>query len=220
MKVLFTRLTVGESIRMKTRDQLVGIINYGASNLLSIENALSFLGVQSFRVSDKDGLIKAERLVLPGVGSFASGMKQLLYKDLVSPIRDVVQDGKPILGICLGMQLLASCGTEGGDTEGLNLIPGEVQRLDTKERIPHVGWNSVSIKKSTELLADICDDSDFYFVHSYYFNSQDTSAVCGLCSYGTVFPAIVQKGNVYGVQFHPEKSHKAGIRIIRNFLDT
>jgi len=204
---------------MKDQSQVVGIINYGASNLLSIENALSFLGVQSFRVSDKDGLMKADRLILPGVGSFASGMNQLLYKDLVDPIRGVVQDGKPMLGICLGMQLLASCGYEGGYTKGLDLIPGEVQRLDTNERIPHVGWNSVSIKQYSALVADICDGSDFYFVHSYYLNSKDPSTVGGLCSYGTVFPAIVQKGNVYGVQFHPEKSHKAGLRMISNFLD-
>jgi len=197
----------------------VGIVDYGASNLLSIKNALDFIGAQTIRVRTPEDFERAERFILPGVGSFSSGMEELTARGLVDSIKSIAQDGKPLLGICLGMQLLATNGTEGGWTQGLGLIAGEIVRLDTEQRVPHVGWNSVSRVRNTELTKGIKSLTDFYFLHSYRFKCDEEEIMSDSCSYGETFPAIIQEGKVYGVQFHPEKSHHAGLALLQNFLD-
>lgn len=203
----------------RTSEDKVGIIDYGASNLLSIENAFAYLGFSTFRVNTAEEVKRAHRLILPGVGAFSTGMEQLSKRGLVGPIKDAASDGKPILGICLGMQLLGTSGYEGGYTRGLDLIKGEVRKIDTNERLPHVGWNNVDVARKNKLTEGLSGEPDFYFVHSYCFSTDDDESVIGNCFYGKTFPAIIQLSNIYGVQFHPEKSHKTGLKLISNFME-
>ena len=201
----------------------VAIVDYGMGNLGSVSGALTGLGAQATIVQHPRELAGADRLILPGVGSFAEGMAHLCEHGWFAAIRAEVQTGKPLLGICLGMHLLATRGTEGGDVAGLDLIPGEVRRLDTLgcgERIPHVGWNSVRpLSQAGGLLAGIPDGTDFYFVHSYAFRVAQESDVLASANYGVPFSAVLGRGHVFGTQFHPEKSSRAGFRLLRNFLD-
>lgn len=202
---------------------MVAIVDYGMGNLASVSGALAELGVPAIIARQPSQLAAADRLILPGVGSFAEGMANLNKHGWVDAIHREVESGKPLLGICLGMQLLASRGTEGGENEGLNLIPGEVKRLDTlgcNQRIPHVGWNSVRVLgHEGGLFAGIPDATDFYFVHSFAFHAAAAKDVRAEADYGVPFPAAVGCGHVSGTQFHPEKSSRAGFRLLRNFLD-
>lgn len=200
----------------------VALIDYGLGNLGSVRRAIAELGADPHLAAAPGELRSADRVILPGVGSFADGMKLLDAGGWIGAIREEAAKGKPVLGICLGMQLLASRGTEGGDTEGLDLIAGTVvglQTLGCSLRIPHVGWNEITVRDpSCELLDDIPCGTDFYFVHSYAFTPQDPEHVRATTAYGPPIPAVVANGNVAGTQFHPEKSSKAGFRILRNFL--
>jgi glutamine amidotransferase len=165
---------------------------------------------------------QAERLILPGVGAFTDGMRNLRSLGLDKTISDLVLNRKrPILGICLGMQLLATKGTEGGETAGLDILPGEVVRLENgsdKERIPHVGWNEVAIVRQAALFAQIPDKSDFYFVHSYHLKPYDEQNIVGTTQYCGHFVSAINSGNVWGVQFHPEKSGPLGKLLLKNFI--
>lgn len=200
----------------------VAIINYGMGNLGSVRRAFDDLGADSVIVNDPAALHDAHRIVLPGVGAFAEGMAHLLQGGWRNALQEaVLEQGKPLLGICLGMQMLASEGHEGGRTPGLGLIPGQVSRLDElgcSLRIPHVGWNEVRYVQEDVLFGGIPDASDFYFVHSYAFMPQDRKHLVATVPYGIDLTAVVRHGNVFGCQFHPEKSSKAGRRLLGNFL--
>ncbi|MFZ2301364.1 MAG: imidazole glycerol phosphate synthase subunit HisH [Gallionella sp.] len=200
----------------------VAIVNYGMGNLASVRRAFEDIGADAYIANHPDDLDKADRVVLPGVGAFAEGMRYLREGGWVEVLQDVViRQRRPMMGICLGMQMLASVGHEGGLTGGLGFIPGEIKRLDMlgcKLRIPHVGWNEVEYKTSDALFREIPDLSDFYFVHSFVFESENDKHLMATTRYGCTFAAVVKKDNVYGCQFHPEKSSKAGRQLLKNFM--
>jgi glutamine amidotransferase len=200
----------------------VAIINYGMGNLASVRRALEDLGAEAYIADHPAALYEANRIVLPGVGAFSQGMKSLVDSGWFDALHDVVdRQHKPLLGICLGMQMLASAGEEGGPTRGLGFIPGKVSRLDTLGcglRLPHVGWNDVSFKSHDALLGRIPDGSDFYFVHSYALVPERPEYVLATTGYGCELAAVVRNQNIFGCQFHPEKSSKAGRELLRNFL--
>lgn len=200
----------------------IAIINYGMGNLGSVGRALEELGGDVIIANHPSALYDVNRIILPGVGAFGEGMAHLEQGGWSEALRELVTDhGKPLLGICLGMQMLASEGHEGGLTPGLGLIPGQVRRLDDLGctlRIPHVGWNEVKYSRGDILFEGIQDASDFYFVHSYAFVPQHEEHLLASVPYGVDLSAVVRNGNVFGCQFHPEKSSKAGRRLLRNFL--
>ncbi len=201
---------------------MVTIIDYGMGNVASVKNALSFLGVNSIISNQAKDLEQATHLILPGVGAFGDGMDRLKEFNLAEMLeKEVLEKKKPFLGICLGMQLLAEEGEEGGLHRGLGWIKGKVRRfnIDQKKfRIPHVGWNDVSIKNSSVLFQNI-DPKIFYFVHSYFLVPEDPEIVAATCKYGEEFTAAVQKDNIFGAQFHPEKSQKSGLALLKNFIN-
>jgi glutamine amidotransferase len=201
----------------------VAVVNYGMGNLGSVRRALEDLGVEAILAGHPGVLDDADRIIVPGVGAFGEAMAALRQGGWVDALRrQVHEEGKPLLGICLGMQLLASIGEENGLDEGLDLVPGRVRRLDTlgcSLRIPHVGWNDVQFDDDTPLFRQIPQETDFYFVHSYAFDAEDPRDVCATSTYGVPFTAAVRRERVVGTQFHPEKSSKAGRRVLQNFLD-
>jgi glutamine amidotransferase len=201
---------------------MLAVIDYGAGNLRSVLHALNHLGVSNLRlVHAPDELRGADKIILPGVGAFGAGMQQLHKQGLVQPLRDAISAGVPYLGICLGMQFLFETSDEMGDHEGLGVLPGSVTRFPERDnlKVPHMGWNQLTPTRPSPLLKGIDQDSYAYFVHSYYCvpaNREDT--LINVC-YGDDFCAGVQRDNVYGVQFHPEKSQKTGLRILSNFME-
>lgn len=200
----------------------VAIIDYGLCNLDSIRRAVEMCGADAFVTAEPDTLASANLLILPGVGAFGVAMSNLQARGMDEAIRVQVAAGIPLLGICLGMQLLASRSAEGGDFAGLNLIPGDVLLLKEHspgERIPHIGWNSVRYEGGNDpLLQDISSDTDFYFVHSYHVACVDASSAVASTPYCGGFTSVIRKGHVAGTQFHPEKSQQAGFRLLSNFL--
>ncbi len=200
----------------------VVIVNSGVANLDSINRALSECGARTVVTSDPTVVEKADRLVLPGVGSFATAMHNLNSLGLSAAIRNLLQKRQaPFLGICLGMQLMATAGEEHGGAGGLDLIAGNVVPLkagDPQERIPHMGWNEITARKPSPLLADIADGTDFYFVHSFHFVCDDPADVLATTNGYGGFTAVIQRGNVMGTQFHPEKSQRAGFKLLQNYL--
>jgi imidazole glycerol-phosphate synthase subunit HisH len=198
---------------------MIGIIDYGMGNLRSVFNALDFLNAKSKIISNPSEFSGLSHLIIPGVGSFSKAMKNFREKEFVEPVYEFAKSGKQILGICLGMQLLADCGYEPEKTNGLGLIKGEVIKFNRIEhRIPHMGWNSINIKKENKLFEGIKKEADFYFVHSYYFVPENESDVLTRTNYGIEFTSAVSKDNITGFQFHPEKSQKQGLKILENFI--
>ena len=201
----------------------VAIVNYGMGNLGSVRRALEDLGAQVFIAEHPAALFESRRVVLPGVGSFAEGMARLNDGGWVDTLRKLVlEERRPLLGICLGMQMLATRGEEHGGSDGLGLIAGAVRRLDTLGctlRIPHVGWNDVKLVADTPLFSHIPAQSDFYFVHSFAMQAERPEDVVATVNYGVDVVAAVRHRDVFGTQFHPEKSSKAGRQLLRNFLD-
>jgi glutamine amidotransferase len=200
----------------------VAIVNYGMGNLGSVRRALEELHAQVAIAEHPVALFDANRIVVPGVGAFGEGMARLRAGGWVDALRGQVEAGKPLLGICLGMQMLGTSSAENGFSEGLGFIPGDVRRLDAlgcSLRIPHVGWNEVGFSDGARLFGQIPQGTDFYFVHSYALAPDDPKDVCARTTYGAPFAAAVQRGHVFGTQFHPEKSSKAGRQILKNFLD-
>lgn len=198
------------------------IIDYGMGNLLSVQRAIEECGFEAIISSDPCDANKATHLILPGVGAFEDGMKNLIQTGWANSIKEYVLSGKPLLGICLGMQLMMTKGYEGRLCEGLDLIEGEVVRLvpaDVKEKIPHVGWNEVRFKNDSSLFDQIMDGSDFYFVHSYHVIPKYSDHVLATSDYCGEFVSVVKNKNVYGVQFHPEKSGKKGFKLLTNFFE-
>lgn len=198
------------------------IIDYGMSNLGSIKRAIEECGSSPIISDNPKDLENATHIILPGVGSFADGMKNLNTLGWTPAIQEYVKKRNiSILGICLGMQLLADIGYEGSETLGLGLIPGKVIKLKTiesTERIPHIGWNEVIKKKDNCLLNNIPDKTDFYFVHSYYFKPSNINDVVAITPYCGEFTSIIAHKNIFGVQFHPEKSLTAGFQVLKSFL--
>lgn len=202
---------------------MIGIIDYGMGNLHSVYKAFKRIGAEAEIVNSSHSITKYEKIVLPGVGNFKMGMENLISAGFVDPIKDMVLGEKiPLLGICLGMQLLTSSSEE-GDVEGLNLIDAKTihfKNLNIPEdlKIPHIGWNNIRNMTHSELLKG-CDNETFYFVHSYAVICNNKADVICETNYGVKFHSGIQKGNIYGVQFHPEKSHKSGLRILQNFVN-
>ena len=201
----------------------LAIINYGMGNLQSVANAFSVLGCQAQVTSRPEDLRMAERIVLPGVGAFGDGMDALQAAGWIDVLEEEVRHkGKPFLGLCLGMQLLATTGTEHGRHAGLNWIPATVERIESDDpaiRVPHIGWNDVWFSKKDGLYSGLGDSEVFYFVHSYVLCSEDTTVISGFCSHGIEFAASVEMDNILATQYHPEKSQKAGLKVLQNFLN-
>ncbi len=197
------------------------VIDYGAGNLRSVMHALYHLKVDKVRLGrEPRDLRGADKLILPGVGAFGAGILQLRRQGLIAPIKDAVQGGVPYLGICLGMQYLFEFSDEMGMHEGLGILPGYVTRFpdDLGVKVPHMGWNQLAIQRPSPLLEGIEVGSYAYFVHSYYCVPAKGDDTLLSADYGVPFTAAVQRDNVYGVQFHPEKSQHVGLRILSNFL--
>lgn len=200
----------------------VGIIDYNICNLNSVIRAFEEINVEVKIVTSKKNIYDCSHLVLPGVGSFQKGIENLNNLDLVIVLMEWVKSGKPLLGICLGMQLLADIGYEFTETEGLGLIEGSIMKLRSDHEkfiLPHVGWNSVENKGSNTLLKNIDDNNSFYFVHSYGYKETTPYYVKGLSNYFTSIVSIIEKENIFGVQFHPEKSQKKGLKLLKNFIE-
>ena len=200
----------------------VAIIDYGLCNLDSIRRAVEMCGGEPFITDDPESLSSANLLIIPGVGAFGVAMENMKSRGMDEAIRDQVGAGIPLLGICLGMQLLASRSDEGGIHAGLDLVPGDVLLLKETpgDRIPHIGWNSVSAASDAEpLLAGIEPDTDFYFVHSFHIRCQRPADAVASTPYCGGFTSIIRHGHVAGTQFHPEKSQRAGFRLLTNFIE-
>lgn len=201
---------------------MITVIDYGAGNIGSVLNMIKHVGGAAEVTRDAQGVLGARKILLPGVGSFDNAMARLDNLGLIEPLKERAAQGTPFLGICLGMQLLANRSEE-GKLEGLGLIPGQVRRFkfegkDASLKIPHMGWNRASPAKDHPLIAGLGDDARFYFVHSFFFECEDSDNTLLRSSYGGAFTSAVQRGNVMGVQFHPEKSHRYGMQLIKNFV--
>ncbi|MDO8964348.1 MAG: imidazole glycerol phosphate synthase subunit HisH [Coriobacteriia bacterium] len=196
----------------------IAIVDYKMGNLRSVEKGFAAAGVPGVAITDDPEVLRAARgIVLPGVGAFRDASANLRASGLWDVLLERVAEGVPMLGICLGMQLLVTLGREDGDWEGLGLVPGSCDRLPGGVRIPHIGWNTIDYPQGSRLFESIPEGSAFYFVHSYRVVPDDPAAVIGATEYGVRFAAAVQAGSVYGVQFHPEKSSDLGLQLLRNF---
>jgi glutamine amidotransferase len=200
---------------------MIGIIDYEMGNIQSVRNAFLRVGGNVEIVTTVESLTSCEGLVLPGVGAFSKAMENLAKLGLVESIKRKVANGTPLLGVCLGLQLLADSSEEFGDHPGLGLIPGRVRRIPVKpgHHLPHIGWNSVKYTnpQETGIFKGVADDSAFYFVHSYMFDC-DPSFVTAVTNHGARVTAAIQRGNIYAAQFHPEKSQTNGLRLLKNFV--
>lgn len=200
----------------------VAVIDYGMGNLHSVSKALEAVGADVAVTSDPGDLRNADRIVLPGVGSFAQGMKHLEERGFVEALnREIIDGSKPFLGICLGMQLASDSGEEHGRTRGLGWIKGDVIRLDAHAanvKVPHMGWNDVEVTQESPLFKNIRGPLTFYFVHSYHLSVAAAGDITAVCEHGIKFAASVERDNIHLVQFHPEKSQTAGLKVLENFL--
>jgi len=194
------------------------IVDYGMGNLRSVQKAFEKNGARAVVTSDPRVVERAEKIVLPGVGAFTHAMRELKARKLVAPLRKKILSGTPYLGLCLGLQLLFEKSEEGSRVAGLGIIPGRVKRFRTGLKVPHMGWNTVAMKKRCPLFKGAGKNDHFYFVHSFYAAPEDRSWVAGTTDYGQKFCSAVWKGNVFATQFHPEKSQAAGLRLIKNFV--
>lgn len=196
---------------------MIGIIDYGMGNLRSVQKAFALNGFDAQVMDEPAMLEQADGLVIPGVGGFPDAMKNLHEKGLVEPIRRHAASGKPLLGICLGMQVLFEEGFEGDRCEGLGLLQGQIVKIPAGVKIPHMGWNRLSILQECPVLKGTPDGAYVYFVHSYFANNCNAGNVAAVTDYGNMLTAVVQQNNIYGLQFHPEKSSETGLQMIKNF---
>jgi len=197
---------------------MITIIDYGAGNLRSVVNAITRLGYQSKITSNPSEVLSAQMIILPGVGAAADTMQNLKALDMIEPIRQFIAEGRPFFGVCMGLQVLFTSTEEGGWHECLNVISGQVKKLPSGLKIPHMGWNQVKQRVFHPVFSGIPDDANFYFVHSYYVEPDDKSLVAGETEYGIPFCSILARGNLVATQFHPEKSGEFGLRMYDNFI--
>ena len=196
---------------------MIAIIDYNIGNIGSVCKAFERFGHDVRLINDPRGIAAADKVVLPGVGAFGASMGNLSRLGFVTPLREYIATGKPFLGICVGLQLLLTESEEKGMHPGLNIIPGQVLRFPEGEKIPQIGWNQVRIVKQGPLFRGIPDNAYFYFVHSFYARPGSPSDAAGLTAYGVEYASVLQRENIFGVQFHPEKSQKTGLKLIENF---
>jgi glutamine amidotransferase len=197
---------------------MIGIVNSGIANVRSVHKGFESTGFSARIIEDPRDLKEGIRaVVLPGVGAFKGGMDYLRKQGFLEPLLQWIEAGRPLLGICLGFQLLCAESEEFGLHQGLGIFPGRVKRFPQGLKVPHMGWNSVHLEKRISLLEGIPEASYFYFVHSYYLESPDSSFVAATTEYGTSFASVICRENVYATQFHPEKSQKLGLQILKNF---
>lgn len=205
---------------------MIAIIDYGMGNLRSVQKGFEKVGAGAVLVTAPEELKEAEKIVLPGVGAFRDCMKNLEQAGFVEPVLKLISEGRPFLGICLGLQLLFSESEEFGLHRGLGVIPGRVVRFPDamtengeKLPVPHMGWNQISIRGDSPIFSGIADQSNVYFVHSYYVKPEDSSVVAAECRYGIDFCAAIRRDNVFATQFHPEKSQSTGLAMLKNFAE-
>ena len=200
---------------------MIAIIDYGAGNLHSVKNALDFLGAESIITSDASEILNADKVILPGVGAFGDAMESLKNRGLCPVIEKTVESKKPFLGICLGLQLMFSESEESPGVSGLGIFKGKVVKIPEKEnlKIPHMGWNDLKIVKKSKILKDLGEEPFVYFVHSYYLNAEEDDIVSAYTEYGSRLDIAVERENVFATQFHPEKSGKTGLKILKNFIE-
>ncbi len=200
---------------------MIAIIDYDAGNLMSVKKALDYLGQESVITRDKEVLLAADKVILPGVGAFSDAMDKLINYGLVDVIHEIIAKGTPFLGICLGLQLLFERSDEAPGVEGLCALKGSINRIPDGEglKIPHMGWNSLELKPEAKLFKGISNQAYVYFVHSYYLEATDKDIVAATTEYGVNIHASVEKDNVFACQFHPEKSGEVGLTILKNFAE-
>ena len=206
-------------MNIQNPEQTIAIIDYGMGNLRSVQKAFEKVGHPAVVTSDPAVVAKAEKVVLPGVGAFEDAINELRRRDLVRPVLDAIESGKPFLGICLGLQMLFDVGYENGRHEGLGVLRGEVVRFDLPEEysVPHMGWNQLDIARPAPVLCGIEPGTYVYFVHSYYVVPEDANVIATTTDYGGKFCSMIWRDNVFASQFHPEKSQSDGLKILRNF---
>lgn len=200
---------------------MIAIIDYDAGNLKSVEKALQYLDEECIVTRDKEELLKADKIILPGVGAFGDAMEKLHKFGLVDVIHKLVKENKPFLGICLGLQLMFESSEEGPGVKGLGLLLGKIVKFPEKEgfKIPHMGWNSIDVKEGSRLFKGVSNNSYVYFVHSYYLQAENENDVAATTEYITHVHASVEHDNIFACQFHPEKSGDVGLRILKNFCE-
>ncbi len=198
---------------------MIAIIDYDAGNLMSVLKALEYLGQDAIVARDRETIMRADKVILPGVGSFGDAKRNLDNFGLTQVVKDYAASGKPFLGICLGMQMLFEDSEETPGVEGLSLLKGHILKIPKKDdlKIPHMGWNSIDIKEGARLFEGLDNNPFVYFVHSYYLKAENEADVAASCQYSTHIHASVEKGNIFGCQFHPEKSSEVGLKILSNF---
>ncbi len=198
---------------------MLAIIDYQMGNLRSVQKGFERVGAAATIINEPEQIRAATKIVLPGVGAFGDAIAELRRRNLVEPICEAIQAGKPFLGICLGLQMLFDVGYEGGEFQGLGIIPGEVRRfeLPLEYKIPHMGWNSAIQKRRSPLFKDVPDNEHFYFVHSYYVVPKDSNVIGTETDYGGTFCSSIWRDNLFATQFHPEKSQTRGLELLRNF---
>jgi glutamine amidotransferase len=200
---------------------MIAIIDYGMGNLRSVQKGFEKVGYVATVTGDAAVVAAADKVVLPGVGAFEDAILELRRRDLVGTVRQAIDSGKPFLGICLGLQLLFDVSFEGGRHEGLGVLPGEVVRFDVppEYKVPHMGWNSLHIRRPAPLLEGLHEGTHVYFVHSYYVVPKDASVIAAETEYPTPFTSMIWRDNIFATQFHPEKSQADGLRILKNFAE-
>jgi len=198
---------------------MIAVVDYGMGNLRSVQKAFEHVGAKAVIVDSPGDIDAAERVVLPGVGAFGDAMNNLKTAGLIAPIIRAISEGRPFLGICLGLQLMFAESEEMGQHRGLDILPGKVKRFPEGQRVPQIGWNEVRIQRETALLDGVPDRSYFYFVHSFFVASERDEDVVGVTDYGIDYASIAGNGRAFGVQFHPEKSQDAGLKILKNFAE-
>lgn len=200
---------------------MLAIIDYQMGNLRSVQKAFEKVGHQATITSDPEVVRRADKVVLPGVGAFEDCVAELRKRNLVEPIRETIERGKPFLGICLGLQILFDVGYEGGRHEGLGVLPGEVVRFDVpgEYKVPHMGWNAAQVRRRPPILKGLSQEPNFYFVHSYYVVPKDANVVATETDYAGPFCSMAWRDNLFATQFHPEKSQAEGLQLLKNFAE-
>jgi len=199
---------------------MIYLIDYGMGNLFSVEKALRAVGAKVMITSKPEDIQNATAIVLPGVGNFGKGMSNIKKYELETPIKNFIREGKPFFGICLGMQLLMEESDEAPGQKGLSILSGKVVKFKSNSlKVPQIGWNYVKFKKDSPYFYEIKDQSYFYFVHSFFIKPNDERIVAGVTEYGETFPSVIYSQNIFATQFHPEKSQKVGLQMLKNFVE-